>query len=71
MIIHRDYCSKCKTKEGPLLNYTKSTDRDGNTVMYKSCLPCNAERHKKWYERNPKKAQIYNRRYRTRNFLDL
>lgn len=71
MIIERNHCSKCKAVDVELINYAKSKNQNGDTVIYKYCLPCNAEKHKKWYENNPQKAQIYNRRYRIKNFMDL
>ena len=70
MIIHRDYCSTCKTKEQPLLKYSKHKNQNGDTVQYYICRGCNREKHTKWYRKNPRKAMAYNRRYQIRKEMN-
>lgn len=43
-LIHKDYCSKCKQKNIPLLKYNKS----GN-IQYYYCRKCQNERQKSYY----------------------
>lgn len=63
-VIHKDYCSRCKTTED-LMKYTKQTSPTGVTTQYYMCRPCNADRHKKWYyDGNQEKAQKLNENWR-------
>ena len=70
MIIERKYCTKCKTKEQPLIKYSKYKKQDGDTLQYYVCRNCNNKRHGDWYEKNKTKQLIYNRRYRIRKEMN-
>lgn len=71
MIIHKDYCSKCKATGVPLLKYTKNTISTGDTVQYYRCRPCNTEKHMKWYyDGNQRKAVRNNLRYQIRKEMN-
>ena len=54
---HKDYCGKCKITKVPLVKYCTKPTKDGGTISYYYCRPCNKKRYQSWYHCNPEKAR--------------
>ncbi len=57
MEIHKDYCSKCKIKDVPLIKNNKGVNKDGTNVQYYRCRPCANDRFKNYYNRNKERVR--------------
>lgn len=61
-----NYCSKCKTKDVPLIRYSYSI---ASNTQYHVCRSCNSARKRKWNKSESGRAHLkeHNRRYHKKN----
>ena len=51
-IIHKDYCSRCKTGSADIKNNKSKPTKKGVVTQYYFCRKCTRERFKKYYHNN-------------------
>ena len=60
MIIHKDYCSRCKEKHEHMTPYAKTKEnKHGNITRYYQCHPCANKRQRERYKKDPEKGRSY------------